>query len=257
MEEAGPHQLAIHSTAHFPEVPWQRSKTLAVQMYHCAGRDPQESQKSLLFALLWCNFYFSTATTIISMGPMVTRYLQFLNLHIPHHCHIWAPHLMHLIHATILREGKSITSHWKNPHLRNINTTYLSEAATEDWWLELSSLKSWANALATRLCVFSETSQPGNMLYANLDQEIALESWDRRVNETSLQTSLCTSQLPFCPTSLALLQCIQRQPDQNSVLHAHMCSEKTTLKPQRCTNSLYLLTAVLYLQTLSVKPTFK
>lgn len=48
--------------------------------------------------------------------------------------------------------------------LRNGKATHLREAATEDWWLELRSVKSQANALTIRLCACSETSQSGNAL---------------------------------------------------------------------------------------------
>jgi len=74
-----------------------------------------------------------------------------------------------------VRGGECITCHL-GKNLRNRKATCLAKAATEDWQLELRSLTSRANAPTTRLCAFSEASQPGNMFYANLQPETALQS---------------------------------------------------------------------------------
>lgn len=58
--------------------------------------------------------------------------------------------------------------------LRNGKATHLRGAATEDWWLELRSLKSQANALSD--CVPVQRLLSQEMLYANLHQETALQS---------------------------------------------------------------------------------
>lgn len=88
---------------------------------------------------------------------MFTRYLSFLNLRIPHHCHISpASHLRHLDNSRFLW---GISHLGEKKSLRNGKATHPREAATKDWWLELRSLKSQAKCPNHQtVCLFRDFS---------------------------------------------------------------------------------------------------